>query len=66
MIRGENLGGDTDYVLLGDNWFFSYYVIHDMENKKVGFYGPVEDDDRAFLASVSTILFVTLLFLFDS
>jgi hypothetical protein len=37
---GARFPGDNDIVLLGDNFFFDYYVHYDPSNKRIGLLGP--------------------------
>lgn len=63
MFNGKSLGSkDVDYVLLGANFFYDFYVYHDVKNQQIGLFGDyVDAPDSAFNnLSVKYLLFGVL------
>jgi len=66
MIKEGDFGGSDDIILLGANWFFSYYVNYDIGNMKIGFFGKTEELDSASLNTISSFfLLIMLIFMID-
>lgn len=57
MFNGKDFSDSADFILLGANFFYDYYVYHDMQNKRIGLYGDYTDaPDSAFSYTAFTAI----------